>query len=104
MLQRRYVWPWFCGYVVAGVLGVLSFVSLGWLLLGPLVLLVGLSLVGSTARRSVWGLAVGAGFAFVYFAAASDGRSYAGSMLVMGVSLLVAAAFALVRRTWVAPR
>jgi hypothetical protein len=104
VLHRRSLWSWFCAYIVVGFLLVLSLVSWGWVLLSPLALLVGVSFAGPTARRSVSGLALGAGFAFVFFAARSGGRSYAVPMFVMGTSLLAAGGLEIIRRTWVVPR
>ena len=95
---------WFLAFVAIGVLVGLSLVSFGWLVLGPMVLIVGISLVSSTARRSVSGLAVGVGVVFVFFAVTGDDRSYVVPFLAMGIPLLVVGVLELVRRTWVAPR
>jgi hypothetical protein len=53
LAHRPNPWPWLSAYVVIGVLAGLSVVSLGWILLGPVALVVGISLFSSTARCSV---------------------------------------------------
>jgi hypothetical protein len=102
--HRPNLWPWLSAYVVIGVLAGLSLISLGWILLGPVVLIVGITLFSSTARRGVSGLALGVGLVFVFFAATGGDHSYVVGLLVMGTSLIVVGILELVRRTWVAPR
>ena len=100
--RRTNPWPWFCVYLTLGAFGALSVVSLGWVLLGPLVLLVGVSLFSANARRGSPGLAVGAGLVFGYFAASGDGRTYGQLLMVIAIGLLVAGVLEQVRRTWFA--
>jgi hypothetical protein len=102
---RSAVSPWsgFGLYLGLGVLLVLSLVSIGWLLLGPLLLVIGLSLFSRSLRRGIGGLAVGAGVTFLFLAAIADGGSYATSFAMMGIPLVCVGVLEQIRRVWVAP-
>jgi len=96
-------WSGFGLYLGLGVLLVLSLVSIGWLLLGPLVLVIGLSLFSRSLRRGIGGLAVGAGVTFLFLAAIAEGGSYATSFVMMGIPLVFVGVLEQIRRVWVAP-
>ena len=97
------VWTGFGLYLMLGVLLVLSLASLGWLLLGPLLLVIGLSLLSGPLRRGIGGLAVGAGAALLFFATIAGGGSYAISFAAMGIPLVFVGVLEQIRRVWVAP-
>jgi hypothetical protein len=97
--------PWigFGLYLGLGVLLVLSLVSLGWILLGPLAIVIGLSISSRSLRGGIGGLAVGAGAAFLLFAGIADGGSYVSSFVAMGIPLVFVGVLEQIRRVWIAP-
>jgi hypothetical protein len=92
---------WFSAYVVLGAVAALSLLSLGWLLLAPVLLVVVATLFVPAARRAVPGLAIGAGLVFAFFAVMGTGRPYARPLALMAAGLLVAGVAEQIRRTWV---
>jgi hypothetical protein len=99
------VTPWigFGLYFGLGVLLVLSLVSLGWILLGPLAIVIGLSISSRSLRRGIGGLAVGAGATFLLFAGIADGGSYVSAFVAMGIPLVFVGVMEQIRRVWIAP-
>jgi hypothetical protein len=90
-------------YAVLGTLAALGAVSLGWLLLAPVLVIAGV-LRFATRRRGAIGMAVGAGAMLLLIGVPTLDRAYGARFVVMGGSLLVAGFAEQARRTWAAPR
>ena len=98
-------WGWFCVWATVGVLCALGFLEAGWLLLGPVLLVViALMATGREIRRAAFGLALGGGLALSYFAYLERDRAPGVPLLEMGVSLVIVGVLEQIRRTYVAPR
>jgi hypothetical protein len=85
-----------------GALGALSAISLGWLVLGPVMLVV-LALCWTRFRGDLLGVAVAAGGVLLWLGAMGLDRRYPAPFVVMGTSLLVFGVLGEVRRVWLTP-
>jgi hypothetical protein len=93
----------FAAYALLGAIAVVGALSLGWLVLAP-VLVLALLLRFTVRRRGAIGMAAGAGMMLLVFGLPALDRAYGPRLVVMGVSLLCAGLTEQARRTWVAPR
>jgi hypothetical protein len=89
-------------YAVLGVAVALGAISFGWLVLGPVMLVVVL-LSRTRVRHGLAGTAVGAGLLLLFVGLTALDRQYGVRFVEMGVSLFVFGVLALVRRAWLTP-
>jgi hypothetical protein len=93
-------WGWLSLYAALGALVALAFVSLGWLLLGPvIVVIVVLKRVAPTSGRSAIGVAAGAGLVLGCLGVLRSNLPYGLPFVGMGVSLLLIGLLEQTRRT-----
>jgi bacteriorhodopsin len=95
---RTATWVSFAGWSVLGILFALGFVTVGWLLLAPAIL-VGIAFAfDKTSRRGIYGFAVGAGICIVALAFLLRDDHLRISAFVMGASLVLIGLLGHVRR------